>query len=310
MEPTTFAFIALATVGAVALAAGLFDRFGANNTAALYMQTFDEPEDIEDEFSAELAKPFAHRAAAAVRGTFGPFLSRVTPQGLLEKTRHNINVAGMNDVLGAEEVLMGQAVFGGLGLLAAVALMSFGGMSTGQGLLALVLLPLIGGLIPSVIIKRKATERSTSMFMDLPDSLDLLAISVEAGVGFEAALDVVCSNFNSALADEFRRTLQEMELGMSRREALQNMKARTDVPELSTFIMALTQADALGMPIGRVLHTQAIEMRNKRRQWAREKAAKLPVKILFPLVFFIFPAVLVVLLGPAAVSIAHGFATT
>ena len=125
----------------------------------------------------------------------------------------------------------------------------------------MILLTAIGVLIPSVIVKRKATERSPSIFKDLPDCLDLLAISVEAGVGFEAALDVVCSHFDSPLAEEFRRTLQEMELGLGPRDALVNLRNRTNVPELSTFIMALTQADALGMPIGRVLHTQAVEMR-------------------------------------------------
>ena len=114
-------------------------------------------------------------------------------------------------------------------------------------------------------------------------------------------------HFDSPLAEEFGRTLKEMELGLPRREALQNLKRRTDVPELSNFILALTQADALGMPIGRVLHTQAVEMRNKRRQWAREKAAKLPVKIMFPLVLFIFPAILVVILGPGAFGIELAF---
>jgi tight adherence protein C len=141
----------------------------------------------------------------------------------------------------------------------------------------------------------------------MPDTLDLLAISVEAGVGFEGALAVVCENFDSPLADEFSRTLREMELGLSRREALQNMKRRTEVPELSNFVLALTQADALGMPIGRVLKVQADEMRTRRQQWAREKAAKLPVKILFPLILFIFPAIFVVVLGPAAAEIGKAF---
>jgi tight adherence protein C len=98
-----------------------------------------------------------------------------------------------------------------------------------------------------------------------------------------------------------------MELGLPRREALQNLKKRTEVPELSNFVITLTQADALGMPVGRVLKTSADEMRSKRRQWAREKAAKLPVKILFPLVLFIFPALFVVLLGPAASQIGEAF---
>jgi tight adherence protein C len=98
-----------------------------------------------------------------------------------------------------------------------------------------------------------------------------------------------------------------MELGLPRREALQNLRRRTEVPDLSNFILALTQADALGMPVGRVLKTQADEMRKKRRQWAREKAAKLPVKIMFPLVLFIFPTIFVVVLGPAAVEWGRAF---
>jgi len=118
---------------------------------------------------------------------------------------------------------------------------------------------------------------------------------------------VVCSNFASPLGQELSRTLKEMELGLSRREALQNLKRRTEVPELSNFVLALVQADALGMPIGRVLKTQAVEMRNKRRAWAREKAAKLPVKMMLPLVFFIFPAILIVTLGPAVSMVTSGF---
>ncbi len=123
-------------------------------------------------------------------------------------------------------------------------------------------------------------------------------------MGFEGAISIVCQHFNSPLAEEFARTLHEMELGLPRRDAFHNLKRRTDVPELSNLVLALLQADALGIPIGRVLKTQAGEMRMKRRQWAREKAAKLPVKMLFPLILFVFPAIMIVILGPAASGIA------
>lgn len=122
-------------------------------------------------------------------------------------------------------------------------------------------------------------------------------------MGFEGAIDIVCKHFDSPLAEEFARTLREMELGLPRKDAFQNLKRRTEVPELSNFVLAILQADALGIPIGRVLKTQATEMRARRRQWAREKAAKLPVKILFPLIGFIFPAIMVVILGPAVPGI-------
>lgn len=305
MTPLMIIAIVTATAGAVAVAAGYWEKLASNNRAAMYLATMEQPEDIEDEFTRTLAQPFLQRASASMRSSLAPVLGRITPAGALEKARHNIVVAGLGDSMTAEELVVGQVVLGGLGLLLGIAAVGLGGFSGGQSVLIMALFPAVGALVPSVIVKRKATERSTSIFKDLPDSLDLLAISVEAGVGFEAAIDVVCSNFESPLADEFRRMLQEMELGLSRKEALVNMRARTDVPELSTFIMALTQADALGMPIGRVLQTQAMEMRNRRRQWAREKAAKLPVKILFPLTLFIFPAVLVVILGPAASAIIH-----
>jgi tight adherence protein C len=189
----------------------------------------------------------------------------------------------------------------------AVAIVSVVHPPTNKAILYLVILPGMGALFPASWLNRKVAERKHAILRDLPDTLDLLAISVEAGMGFEGALEVVCKHFDSPLADEFSRTLREMELGLPRRDAFQNLKRRTEVPELSNFVLALLQADALGIPIGRVLKTQATEMRSKRRQWAREKAGKLPVKIMFPLVAFIFPAILVVVLGPAGSSIGQAF---
>ena len=196
----------------------------------------------------------------------------------------------------------------GVGLGAGILLGLLVGKASGYegfGMIRLVVLLGVMGLFgPAAWLRRKQDERQASIKRDLPDVLDLLAISVEAGVGFEGAVEVVTRHFDSPLATEFTRTLQEMELGLPRRDALQNLKRRTEVAELSNFVLILVQADALGMPIGRVLRTQAVEMRLKRRQWAREKAAKLPVKILMPLTLFILPALFVVILGPAAMSIA------
>ena len=211
--------------------------------------------------------------------------------------------AGLSGKVRAEEVVTGQLLAAVVGFLLALGLVASTDPPPGQRLLYLILLPAAGVALPSSWLNRKLEERRNAILRDLPDTLDLLAISVEAGVGFEGALGIVCEHFHSPLADEFSRTLKEMELGLPRREALQNLKRRTEVPELSNFVLAMTQADALGMPIGRVLKTQADEMRNKRRQWAREKAGKLPVKIMFPLVLFIFPPVFVVVLGPAASEI-------
>jgi tight adherence protein C len=167
----------------------------------------------------------------------------------------------------------------------------------------LVALGALGALAPSVYVKHHRQERVESIEKELPDVLDVLAISVEAGVGLEGAMQAVTERFSSPLADELGHTLSEMELGLSRREALQNLRGRTDIGDLNGFILALLQADALGMPMARVLKTQAEEMRRRRRGKVREAAAKLPVKLVFPLVLFILPALFVVILGPAVIAI-------
>jgi tight adherence protein C len=142
------------------------------------------------------------------------------------------------------------------------------------------------------------SQRFEEVTKDLPDVLDLMTISVAAGLGLEQAMQVSCSHFDSAVCDELRLTLREMELGLSRHDALENLKLRTDIDDLVTFAVVLSQADALGLPIGRVLQAQADEMRDKRRQRARERAAKVPVKILFPLAFCFLPAIMVIVVGP------------
>jgi tight adherence protein C len=243
-------------------------------------------------------RPLGTRFLDAVAG--------LMPANYLDSLHEQLLQAGLADAIRAEEFATAQALAILAGLVVAVAYTVSASPKTSYAVLLLILLPAAGALGPSSWLRRTVTERKEAIFRDLPDILDLLAISVEAGLGFDQALAVVCTNFTSPLADEFSRSLKEMELGLPRREALENLKRRTEVPELSNFVLALTQADVLGLPIARVLHTQATEMRTRRRQWAREKASKLPVKILFPLVLFIFPAILVVILGPAAASIIKG----
>jgi tight adherence protein C len=243
-----------------------------------------------------------HPLGAALSG-----LTRLTPKNYVEGVHKKLLHAGLANSVRAEEFVVGQVALTGVLGVGALLWVVLGSPSAKSALLALLLLPLIGFLIPSSWLARKVTERKTAILKDLPDTLDLLAISVEAGMGFEGALDIVCQHFSSPLADEFHRCLREMELGLPRRDAFQNLKRRTEVPELSNFVLALIQADALGIPIGRVLRTQAHEMRNKRRQWAREKAAKLPVKMLFPLVLFIFPSIMIIVLGPAVSGFGHIF---
>jgi tight adherence protein C len=257
-----------------------------------------EGEAAISEFQKDLAEPFWQRLAGALaRGTLG-WLERFLPANYLASVRRKLQLSGATGTTAGEFVVNQAALAGGLGLLG-VLFVVLAHPSRNVAVLSLVGLPVIGAMLPTARLNRKVTERSQAIRRDLPDTLDLLAISVEAGMGFEGALDVVCQYFKSPLAEELSLTLREMELGLARRDAFQNLKHRTDVAELSAFILALLQADALGIPIGRVLKTQSAEMRVQRRMWAREKAGKLPVKILFPMIIFIFPPVMAVVLGPA-----------
>lgn len=306
--------IALALVllvgGAVVALVGL-SQVGAEDTDPTdpgeYLRSLDLDEEVPDEFQRLLSQPFLSRVVRPIAASVLALLGSVLPGNYRERVHLQLIYAGMAGQFRAEEIITLRVLGGVVGFVLGLANIGSGTIGGGLGLLLLVLLPVVGSQLPKSWLDRKVEERRDAILRDLPDTLDLLAISVEAGVGFEGALGVVCDNFTSPLADEFARTLREMELGLPRREALQNLKKRTEVPELSNFVLTLTQADALGMPVGRVLKTSAEEMRTKRQQWAREKAAKLPVKILFPLVLFIFPAIFVVLLGPAASDIGGAF---
>jgi tight adherence protein C len=291
---------AAAVAGAVVVAVAI--RRPALDAEAVLAE-LDGEGPVLDEFTTQLHQPLLTRLIPVGRALVAR-ISGLLPRQRTERIRQKLLVAGVSASLGPEEFIVLQGVGVGGGLLGGLLLAPVLGQS-GMALVRLVALAAIVGLFaPVAWLSRKRDERKASIRRDLPDVLDLLAISVEAGVGFEGAVEVVTRQFDSPLATEFGRTLREMELGLARREALQNLKRRTEVPELSNFVLILVQADALGMPIGRVLRTQAVEMRSKRRQWAREKAGKLPVKMLVPLVFCILPPLFVVLLGPAAMSIA------
>jgi tight adherence protein C len=257
----------------------------------------------------ELAKPLAQRTVGPIVIRLGNFLKRFTPVGYLEKKQRKLMLAGYPGNLDAPAFIVVKLLTTAGGLIAAFVIRDFGGDALQQ--IVLFLLPIALGFFgPDAWLERKVDERRQAMLRALPDILDLLVISVEAGLGFDSALARVVATVPGPLSEEFFRMLQETRVGVSRRDAMRHLMERTDLDELRSFLLAMIQAEAFGVTIARVLRVQADEMRVKRRQRAQEKAFAAPVKLVFPLVFCIFPSLFIILLGPAAIQIAEAFAST
>ncbi len=236
--------------------------------------------------------------------------------GSLAHSFGRLTPAALRRVVG--EKLVAAGGFGGLGtdgflLLCGLAAFLFAAASGGVAVLkgapagrvfAMTVAGLAVGIgLPLLLLRRRIAARKASIQKALPDVLDLMTVSVEAGLGFDGALARLSEKMKGPLVDEFGRMMQEMRIGVPRREALHALGQRCAVDDLSLFTSSLVQADQLGVSIGNVLRVQSGAMREKRRQRAKEKAMKAPVKMLIPLVVFIFPAVFVVLVGPAAIRV-------
>ncbi|HUG07783.1 MAG TPA: type II secretion system F family protein [Acidimicrobiia bacterium] len=257
----------------------------------------------------ELAKPLSQRTVGPIVIGLGNFLKRFTPVGYLEKKQRKLMLAGYPGNLDAPAFIVIKLLTTALGLGAAFVVQDFGADALQQ--VVLFALPIALGFFgPDAWLERKVDERRQAMLRALPDVLDLLVISVEAGLGFDSALARVVATVPGPLSEEFFRMLQETRVGVSRRDAMRHLMERTDLDELRSFLLAMIQAEAFGVTIARVLRVQADEMRVRRRQRAQEKAFAAPVKLVFPLVFCIFPSLFIVLLGPAAIQIAEAFAST
>jgi tight adherence protein C len=260
---------------------------------------FFESLDYTDERQRLLGQPLLKRVVGGAAAAVATRVEGLLPANYVANTERQLAQAGLIGKRSAGEQVALQL---GLAVAGAVAAPFVPTGSPTMATLAYLLLPVCGFMVPAARLKRAIRTRSEAIFKDLPDIVDMLAIAVEAGSGFEAAIATVCTNFDSPLTEELSTALHEMELGLPRRQALQQLRDRVDVDVVRTLMLALLQADALGIPVGRVLKSQATEVRARRRAWAREKAAKLPVKIMFPLVLFIFPPILGLVLGPAAFS--------
>lgn len=225
---------------------------------------------------------------------------RLTPASYVRKLDRLLSLAGRPESLPLGRVLAAKPALGVVGALFGLYISSIATSPIIKlvGLFVLVL----GYFIPDLLLYSKGLERQKAMQLELANTLDQMLISVEAGLGFEGAMARAGENGKGPLAEELVRTLQDMQVGRSRRESYLALAERTSIPELRSFVQAVVQADTYGIAISRVLRVQAKVMRVKRRQRAEEKAMKLPVTILFPLLFFIFPVLFIAILGPAVIN--------
>ena len=261
-----------------------------------------EVENVRDQ---ELLKPVRERAVAPALEKLTDLGRRFTPTGYVDKVRMKFVYAGEPSPDAVDRFLATQV----LGVVIAVVVALFALFAL-EGLFrwAVVGFALLLGILgPSATLNRKVEDRQHQLRVKLPDVLDLLTISVEAGLGFEQALDRTVAAVPGPLSEEFARMLGEVRAGSSRADAMRAMELRCNVPEVRSFVLAILQADTFGVSIGRVLRAQADEMRIKRRQIAQEQAQKAPVKMLIPMVFCIFPALFVIVLGPAVINIYQKF---
>ncbi len=265
-----------------------------------------EVESVRDQ---ELLAPITQRAIAPVLGGLTSLGRRFTPVGYVDGVRQKFIYAGEGSADAVDKFLAVRVIT--IALVPVALWFVFIWNPQGlEGTIQLVFVGVIAAALilgPDAILNRRVEARQTAMRRQLPDVFDLLTISVEAGLGFEQALDRTVASVPGALSDEFARVLGETRAGASRADAMRAMEQRTNVPEIRSFVLAILQADTFGVSIGRVLRAQAEEMRIKRRQLAQEQAQKAPVKMMIPLVFCIFPALFVVVIGPAVINIRDAF---
>jgi tight adherence protein C len=247
------------------------------------------------------AKRFRERAMEPLRDTLARWALRVNPRTSMESISLKLLGAGLGRRVTPTGFLAAKGGLAAGGTLLGVMFSSMAGSAT--GLFFTIVLAAGGFFAPDYAVSLKAKSRRERVRADLPDALDLLAVSVEAGLGFDGAIAKLTEHMDGPLAEEFGLTLGEMRIGESRQDALKRMADRVDAPELSSFTRAIIQADQLGTSLGRILRVQAADSRLRRQAAAEERAMKAPIKMLFPTVLFIFPAIFLVILGPAFMNI-------
>jgi tight adherence protein C len=258
------------------------------------------------ELSQELDKPFTDRVLEPLQRRAVTVGRRLSGADTAERIRRKLDLAGNPPGWTVDRVLSGKVLGAVLGLVIGL-VFSLMLTSPTWKLAAIIAITVIGFFAPNLYLYQRTHERSERLQRDLPDAIDLLTISVESGLGFDAAVQQVARNTEGPLADEFSRVLREMQIGQGRADALRALGERTNVGDVRTFVGAMVQADSFGIPIAQVLRVQSAEMRVKRRQRAEEKAQQVPVKITIPLIFCILPTLFIAVMGPAVLSIMDSF---
>jgi len=262
---------------------------------------------IPDVRDQEMLAPISERVLNPLADGAAAMAQRFTPQGYRDQVAKKLVLGGQASRVSVDQIL----VYKLLGLMSGLLWIPLALFGLGlHGLMALLFVAVLWGvcfMAPDVYLSRGIERRTHEIAVQLPDILDLLVISVEAGLGFEQALERTTAAVPGTLSDEFRRMLRETRFGSTRADALRAMDERCGVTELRTFILAMLQADTFGVSIVRILRSQADEMRVHRKLRAQQQAQKLPVKMLFPMVFCIMPALFVVIAGPAVIGIYHAF---
>jgi tight adherence protein C len=262
----------------------------------------NEPDDLR---TRALNQGASQRLGGPILERLGRFAQRWAPNGRIAQMSHNLDSAGSPEGWTVERLLGVKVLLAAtLGVL--VTVLVIGNLSL-VGILMIAGATIGGFLVPDVILKRKITERNDAIKSELSAVIDQLSMMVQAGLGIDAALARAAKSSEGPLAEEFTRVGHDVRVGVERSVALANLAERVDVPELSTFVAALSQAERLGAPVTQTLNIQAQELRLKRAQNAEEQAMKLPVKLLFPMVLCILPVLMIVILAPAAITIFEQF---
>ena len=299
MSPLLFAVMAVSvTVGVLAIYVGNGVLRSQKNSGQRLASLSTRDDLMEQDFS--------QRAVAPVVQGIGRFALRFTPTGWVDRAQHRLVLAGWAERMDGNT----WAAIRIIAMVAGVVLMILALPLVDSFTMKLVVVGLIfflGFFGPEASLSRAISDRRKEMERTLPDIIDLLVISVEAGLGFEAAMGRVVQNVPGELSKEFSRTLQETRVGVARTDALRAMSDRTDVDDLNSFILSLIQADQFGVSVSRMLRVQADEMRVRRRQRIQEKAFAAPVKMIFPMIFCIFPSIFIVIMGPAVITISRAF---